>query len=138
MILKYPDASVCELCFRNMEYYGEIFPHHDLIFHDGFFKICNGHDEIIRFHAPPIKDPCEGLSEDAVDAFCNDSKNDEINDAYFQYHEKFRETFRFAPQLGEEIVIACRQVGYNPNQDGWLDYWLVERAAKMIEKGKVS
>ena len=138
MTLRYPDALLCELCFQNAEYYGEIFPNHDLIFHDGVFKICNGHDEIIRFHAPPVKDPCDGLSEDAEDLFCNDPSNDSINNAYFKYHEDFRKDFRFSPQLGEEIIIACRQVGYNSSKDGWLDYWIVNRASKMIEKRVVS
>lgn len=121
----------CELCFRKAIYYGEIFPGHDLIF-DKHYKIVCDHDELVRFPDRPLPDPYDGMTDGEID-----SAPKEVNEKFLklsEYDDQFRKLFRFDPQQGHEILELCKKVGYNPDQDGWLDFWLINRAYKMIEK----
>ena len=117
--LRFPNAFFCEMCFKNADYYGELFPDHDFIFHKKIFKVVKYHDEVFRFPSTPPKSPTF-----------------ETDDTYINYVEKFRKNFMFSPQQGKEIVEGCAKVGYNPKEHGWLDYWIVHQAAVLIEKGK--
>jgi hypothetical protein len=119
-------------------FYGEIFPSHYFIYHDKHYKIVKGHEEIIRFPGKPFKDPYDGMTDKEVDA--SDKKKNKKYKAftkYLEYDDEFRKDFRFHPSQGHEIVELCKKAGYKHKKDEWLDFWLVDRAAKMIEKKKL-
>jgi len=132
VFLRFPNASFCEMCFQNAEYIGEIFEGHDLILHEGTYKVIKSHDEIFRFQSIPIKNPCDKMTDEEIDIFYRTIPN--LDDTYTQYCEEFRKTFRFHPQTGKDIVDACVKAGFNPENDGWLEYWIVHRAAIFIGK----
>lgn len=123
--------NYCDMCFRNVIYYGEIFPRHDLIF-DEYYKIVCDHDEVIRFPRRPLPDPYDGMCDRERD-FAPKEVHEKF-EKLFEYDDEFRKLFQFGPQQGHEIVELCKKVGYNPEKDGWLDFWLINRAYKMIEK----
>lgn len=129
--------NYCEMCFRNATEIGEIYPHHFLIKDaDGFYKIVNAHDEIVRFQTPPILDPCDGMSDEEINEAWDGGLNKEFL-KYSHYAENFRrDSFRFHPQHGHQMVEFCKQVGYDPDKTGWLDHWLIDRAARMIRDKK--
>jgi hypothetical protein len=124
------NMSHCALCFIGATNYGEIYPGHELVFVDGHYSIVNDHDEIYRFHGMPLINIFEGKTEDEV----NHAPLAEtlLDDAYMAFVEKMRETFIFAPQHGHKMVELCKQVGYDPMKDGWLDFWLCNRAGRMV------
>lgn len=124
--------NYCAACFDDAVFFGEIFPLHELILHDGFYKIVKDHDEIIRFHQPPIHDPCRNMTDQQVSQAYEDEKMKAEIDGYFVYAEEFRKTFVFAPQQGHYIVEQCKKGGYDPMEHGWLEYWLIEQATLLI------
>jgi hypothetical protein len=121
------------MCFSNAKYIGEIFPGHDLIKHDGFYKIVDDHNEIIRFPDTPLKDSFENLTDTQIDTMYRDEEACKKDDAFMHYVEEFRKVFRFHPQQGKQIVDLCIENGYDQEKDGWLEYWLINRAATMID-----
>lgn len=133
--------NYCKLCFPNSLWMDEIFPGHDLLESkdsDGntIYKIVDDHVEIIRFPSPPVKDPFYNMSDTQIDSFGSNPIMQELDKKYMECVEKFRETFVFHPQVGQNILDLCIQSGYNPEKDGWLEYWLIHRAAEIIEKVK--
>ena len=122
--------SYCAACFNDVVCYGEIYPDHSLILHDGHYKITEGHNEIYRFHGMPLIDIFEGKTDEEVN---NASLAESlVDDAYFKFVEEMRKTFVFAPQHGHQMVELCKKVGYDPMVDGWLEFWLCNRAGRMI------
>jgi hypothetical protein len=127
--------NYCDLCFSNAILIGEFFAGHDLIQHEGHYKIVDGHDELIRFPGPPLLDPVDGMTEEQEEAAYADLEFDKRAVAYTEYAEKFRtEYLLFHPQTGARIVDLSKEVGYNQDSHGWLEYWLSHRAATMIQK----
>jgi hypothetical protein len=128
-------AHYCTSCFRDAICYGEIFPDNfELLYVDKHYSVVQDHAEIFRFPSKPLKDPCDNMTEEEVNALYEDATKWHINDTYTDYVEEFREDFMFDPQTGKEIVDGCMKVGYDPTKNGWLDYWIVNRAAQMIQK----
>lgn len=125
--------NYCELCFPNSTFIAELFPYHELIFNEGIYKVVQDHDEIFRFHSEPIPDPWSGMSDEQIDASVHDPAMDKKLEEYIEFSGKFRkENFIFHPQTGHEIVELCMKIGYDPKVDGWLDSWIVDRAASFI------
>lgn len=119
--------NYCESCYKGAIDYGEIYPEHFLILDDdNYFKVVNGHDEMFRFFSKPIKDPYDGLTDEQINTA-------PIDYTYSNYVSTFRtKNFSFHPQHGHKIVEKCKSVGYNPDVNGWLDYWMVKRAYDLI------
>jgi hypothetical protein len=126
--------NFCHHCFSNATFIGEFFEGHDLVFHEGFYKVVvpNGHTELFRFDKPPVKDICAGLTEEEEEKVC--AERWEEVDALLNYAEEFRQTFRFDPQTGEEICRLARALGWVPDNFGWIEYWIIERAAVLIQQ----
>jgi hypothetical protein len=125
--------NLCCLCFSDSTVYGEFFRGHDLILHDEHYKIVDGHDELIRYPGRPLLDPVDGMTEEQETAAYNDPEFDKRVVEYMEYAEKFRtEYLRFHPQTGALIVELAKEVGYDQDKHGWLEYWLTHRAAQMI------
>lgn len=126
--------NLCCLCFSNSINIGEIFAGHDLIEHEGVFKIVDGHDELIRFPATPLIDPLDGMTDEQEEAAFQIPEIDEQAHKFMSYVENFRtEYFSFHPQTGAMILDRCKSIGYNPETNGWLEYWLVNHVGKMIQ-----
>lgn len=126
--------SYCTACFSDAINYGEIYPDHYLLLDKENYKIVSDHDEIIRFSEKPVGDPWRDYTHDQE---LHATKEDtEKFMAFSKRVEDFRiNHFKFHPQHGHKMVELCKQVGYEPDVVGWLDYWLYDRAAAMIEKG---
>lgn len=130
--------NYCELCYRDAKYFGELFAEHDLILFEGHYMICDGHDEIFRFQGLPLKDPCKGLNDDQIEALLKTTEGWEADRAYSNFVEEFRvNNFQLHPMLGHRIVELCKQAGYNSETDGWLEYWIIHRAANLVEASQI-
>ena len=94
----------------------------------------NDHDEIIRFpFGVPPKNPIPvGTSEEQIDVMLKTPEFVAMDDAYMDYVSQFRKNFVFHPQNGQQILNGCKMVGYDSQKDGWLEYWIVDRAARLI------
>ena len=124
------NMSYCALCFPGAKSFGEIYPEHSLILCDGLYQIINSHDEIYRFPGIPLINPFAGMTDEEAEKA--DLQYALADDTFCKFVETMRETFVFHPQQGHIMVDLCKQVGYDPMKDGWLDYWLCNRAARMI------
>lgn len=126
--------NYCTSCFPECVDYGEIYPGHNLLYDNSGtwnYKIVNEHDEVLRFGEKPYGDPFNGMSDEEVNT-ASESQLAAFTE-YCHQVETFRmKHFKFHPQHGHHMMELCKQVGYNPDTDGWLDHWIINRAAKMI------
>ena len=101
---------------------------------EGHYSIVEGHNEIFRFPDAPIyANPVpEGISYEEEDELLKDPIFCEKDNIYMNACEKLRKVFIFPPQMGHEIVEACKKSGWI-EEHGWIEYWIMNKAAKMIQ-----
>ena len=140
--------NYCISCFREATYYGEIFPGYDFIRWRPNAKlkykwsIVKEHDEIFRFPSKPMEDPIpEGLTEEMINKLYENVEFAERDYTYTSMVKtmKIDYQFRLCPQTRKEIGNAAKKGGWIPKKHGWLEYWVMDKAAKMIKNyGKIS
>lgn len=129
--------NYCELCFSSATFYGEIFPDFEFIkWGKNDYSIVQGHDEIFRFPEPPLYvNPIpDDLTDEQMDERYLDEEISKKDLEFCEAVERLRMAFHFSPQLGRDICLAAEKQGWIPLKHGWLDYWVMDRAAKMIKE----
>jgi hypothetical protein len=132
--------NYCSFCFNNATIYGEIFSGYTLIMwgkpHN--FSIVEGHNEVFRFPKHPVHDPGFNInSDEELNRLLEDENFCEADSIFCDAVEQMRATFIFSPQIGHELVEACKAAGWKELEHGWLDYWVMHRAATMIKEATV-
>jgi len=131
--------NYCTSCFRNAIYYGEIFPDHDFIKwgetdDNMHYSIVQDHAEIYRFKEKPIyiNPTANAVTEEEENEMYKDKTICEMDDIYCKkVHEM---DFMFHPQIGWDICENAKKAGWNPEKNGWLEYWVMHRAATMLRE----
>jgi hypothetical protein len=134
--------NYCILCFRDATYYGKFFAAveghaiYEFIHCDGHYSIVDGHDEIFRFTEKPLKDPCWEIETETtiIEDLFKDPEFRRKEDEYSEAVERFRKDFVFHPQTGHALYMSALHSGWEPERHGWLEYWMFDHAAKLIEQ----
>lgn len=80
----------------------------------------------------PVKDPSFGMTDEEIDRPW--SKEFELEwDKFQDGLEEFRREMVMSPDMGYKLVRAAMKVGFNPEADGRLDYWLFHYLAVWLE-----
>ena len=104
----------------------------------GFHHIKAGDFGLVRSDGPdvvwsvkPTPDPCEGLSEDEINAL---SSSDSML-AWFNDVDQFVKACREQLHLttAYDIGVLCAQAGYNREEDGHLEHWLFHKMGMMLK-----
>lgn len=95
----------------------------------GWYGLVEGNDPTVVFKGPLLTDSTAGMSDEVLDAMA------EFPAGYEEYTEA-------ADQLGERLVLdaydgyrlvsACIQVGFRPNDHGFIHYWLMDFMAQRV------
>ena len=72
----------------------------------------------------PFYDPTIGEDE-------NDNRISPEEDEYWKNLSEFREIINIDPRTGWYMVEAAKKVGYDPQEDGDMASWLIERITKL-------
>ncbi|CAB5514277.1 hypothetical protein LMG26857_03335 [Achromobacter anxifer] len=88
---------------------------------------CN--DPLFVFEGPLVRDPTIGLTEDKLDAMLS---YPEGYDEYEAGAKRLGHALTMRAEAGYRLVRACMEKGYNPNESGHLQFWLLNYLAEQV------
>ncbi len=129
--------NICDQCFRDAIFIGEIFPNYDLMYVNGIFCLVtgNGHppnDFEIIFPWKPIPDPDPTITTPESDVE-NFKKSTDWIDSVGDWWENFQ----LSPTTGHFLVDSATKIGWDwgeTTEHKLFSFWLVDQAGKMIEE----
>ncbi|MBU9199964.1 hypothetical protein KTD31_00925 [Burkholderia multivorans] len=93
----------------------------------GWYGLVESNDPTLVFEGPLLPDPTHGWSDDAINAM-----SPEVQARLGRYDasvELLEDALVVDARTGYRIVTACIEAGYNPKEDGFLHYWLMNYMA---------
>lgn len=135
---------MCQQCITEAVEYGEIVPGFYLYKSKvGSSKWPAGEYAIVQFNDPtfylrgigvPLLDPCFGKEDDEVEILlCDPAILDSFN-KFCAQAELIAENFLCRPNTGFALVTAALKAGYDPEEDGLIEFWLLHKIACLVEK----
>ena len=128
---------MCESCLAGCELLGEVVPGLFLLqatkdfqhITAGFYGLTRSNGPEVVWEIKPTPDPCEGLSDDEINA-----RTDSRDFEWFDDVALFTCACQEQLQMGDsfQIGLLCQAAGYDPVKDGHLEHWLFHRMGVLL------
>ena len=94
---------------------------------NGWYGLVESNDPSIVFEGPLLRDETAGMADDEINALLGDENI--VLDAFLTAGEKFGEALELDAYTGYRLVAACIKEGFNPKEDGAVQFWLMHHMA---------
>ena len=125
------ETWACAICYNGGVEYGELGPGISLIKFKDLYSVLagqgHGGDRWISFKIEPTPDPC------------TDDEDDEQAGKSFEWMLLIDDNIVVHKLVFDDIPYyaqLCQKMGYRPNHDGRLSYWLFDKCGKLIAENK--
>lgn len=96
----------------------------------GAYGLVETNDPTVVFRGPLLKNPMEGLSDDALD---NLARMPDGYEEFITAAEELGQNLILDAVTGYWLVRGCMAKGYSREEHGFLHYWLLHYLAKQVE-----
>jgi hypothetical protein len=93
----------------------------------GQYGLVEINDPTIVFEGPLLRNLAAGMTEEQENAL-SDDENAAV-DAFMAAGEALGDVLLLDPCTGYRLVVACMAEGFKPQEDGSLEYWLMNHLA---------
>ncbi len=98
----------------------------------GQYGLVEMNDPLVVFDGPLLRDPSEGLSDEAINALSEDAFAEV--ERFLEAGGALNQQLKVDPVAGYRLTAACMQHGYDPVEGGFLGFWLMNHLAKALER----
>ena len=101
----------------------------------GWYGLVQSNDPALVFPAEGLcSDPCANMTDVEIDALSLDSPEWRGYQAHSAYVRTHFTLFKMTPKTAWRLVQACIQAGYKPEEDGDVEWWLIDYIARKLQK----
>lgn len=122
-------------CLTEAKMYGEVIPGWYLVkatktspwghWPAGYWGLVRMNDPDFVWEPDPLEeDPEAPVDENGLSEF-------------YRRHNDFEEALHSHPNVGYTLIKDAMKVGYNPEEEGYVTFWLFERMARMLSDGSL-
>lgn len=98
----------------------------------GYYGLVHSNDPVFLLPEGICGDPTESLDDAEVDALRDDDPLWLQSERHFDYVAASKKYMVCDLNESWRLVQACIKSGYNPESDGFVEYWLINRIAGLL------